>query len=141
MQGRRYEEFFDEVIHTLGKDLKEDAKRDLLVHPTEFRGASVDMPKKTEWQTHGSSYEILCNTKTYSWCKIKGDLVAEMDLAGKAANILEKSGCKIFSTHDHAKEERKHNKEILHLESQIHFMFLDKYRDETILMMNFLKVY
>ncbi len=129
MIGRRYEEFLDSVVDILRKDLEEE----LIATPVEFRGVTIDMPKKGKLQ-HGSSYRILCNT-IYTWCTINGDLVVNGKDEETTHKIIEKSDCKVFDIHRYISKKGEENKE----ESHIHFMCVDKDRQDTVRMINFLK--
>ncbi len=130
MPERRYEEFLDRIIDILKKDLKEEP----VITPVEYKGASIDMPRKEEKRYHGSSYEIICN-RTYTWCKIKGDLVVDIENEDTTHREIEKSDCRVFDTHRHIGHIKGEDK----AESHIHFICADQDRESTLRMINYLK--
>lgn len=131
MPERRYEEFLDRIIDILKKDLKVEP----VITPTEFKGIAIDMPRKGEERYHGSSYEILCN-RTYTWCKIRGDLVVGTENEDITHKDIEKSDCRVFEVHKHRSHKEGEEDKV---ESHIHFMCMDKDREGTLRMINFLK--
>ena len=136
--SERYEEFFDRIIDIFKKGLEEKGIKEtpLITKTTEFKGISVDMPRREKELYHGSTYEILCNI-TKIWCKIKGDLVIDEEHDYDVTKALEESNCKVFDTHRHVQK----TDEKLCGESHLHFMCIDKDREDTIKMINFLKNY
>ena len=131
MLERKYEWFLDKAVDLLKKDLKIAP----IITPIEFKGVTIDMPKKENKLHHGSSYEILCNN-IYTWCKIRGDLVVDEKDEETTYKTIEKSNCRVFDTHKHYfKKEGEEQK----MESHIHFMCIDKDREDTIRMIQFLK--
>lgn len=137
--SERSEKFFDNIIDIFKKGLKERGVKDIpLVTATEeWKGISIDMPRKVKDAYHGSSYEILCN-RTKSWCKIKGDLVTDPGSEFGISKSLDESDCKIFSTHRHLK--RKDGRPPRE-ESHLHFICQDKDDDDTMRIIKLLKDY
>lgn len=136
--SKRFEEFFDKIKDIFEKGIEEKGvEGSYKTIPVEFSGFHIDLPRKKGDMYHGSSYEILCN-KPKTWCKIKGDLVADEDNEHDATKALEESDCKIFSVHTHTqKKEGKSPKREFHL----HFICQDRDREDTIKTINFLKKY
>lgn len=138
-QNKRFEEFFDKIINIFEKGIVERGlKGELKTTLMEFKGFTIDLPKKQKDAYHGSSYEILCN-RPKTWCKIKGDIVIEEDYDYDVTKMLEESDCKVFGIHTHATKIEK--EKLPHRESHIHFICQDRDREDTIRMINFLKNY
>lgn len=137
------EEFFDKIAGIFKKSLEEKgSKENPRITTIEFKGFTIDLPRKEAQSYHGSSFDILCNHPTRSWCKIKGDIVTHPDSEYTVNKMLEESGCKIFSTHSHIQRKKEGQIPLdLQEESHIHFICEDKDRDDTIRMIKLLKNY
>ena len=132
-------EFFDKIIDIFKKSVeKRGLEGELKTTPTEFKGFTIDLPRKQKDIYHGSSYEILCN-RSKTLCKIKGDLVIEEDYDYEATKMLEESDCKVFGVHTHV--DKREEEKLPHRESHIHFICQDRDRQDTMRMINFLKDY